>query len=175
MQDYLARITGKLLHSASIIKILLALIVVLLAPVALRLVDLPHTPESQVINDIIPATHQTLGVKDLIRAVKKELAEADQERDESNEEALFKVEQFELEINFMIGRHSTAGAELNVPEFIVIDKESKVAAERVQKIKLMMKVIPPRLEQDEVSGFTESAQPQEVIELNPRPPAKKGD
>lgn len=129
----------QLLRNELTTKILLILVLLLAAPYLLRLLDFEALVGKRPVAKDLTSLGQPLGVKALIRAVKKELYEADRERIEKDEAALFRVENFELEINFIVSNRTKGSAELG-PQFIVVNKEMDIASERVQKIKLFITV-----------------------------------
>ena len=129
----------QLLRNELTTRILLILVLLLGAPYLLRLVDFETLVGKQTAQKDLTSSEQPLGVKALIQAVKNELYETDKERIEKDEAALFTVENFELEINFIVSNRTKGSAQLG-PEFIVVNKEMDVASERVQKIKLFLTV-----------------------------------
>lgn len=81
------------------------------------------------------ADEKKLGIADVVRAVRAELAAAQAERVARGEEFLFATTELELELSFTVSRE--AGAEGGVSFWIVeAGASGKVASAEVQKIKL---------------------------------------
>lgn len=83
-------------------------------------------------------TDGTLGVAELIEKVKSDLEKVDRQRIERDEAALFNVESFDLEINFVVkeGQSTSATGEYKV---LTVGGTSQVSSEKVQKIVLHLK------------------------------------
>lgn len=86
---------------------------------------------------------ELLGVTDMVRQVKAELEAAEQERIERNEAALFLLESFDLEINFVLRNSSSRSVGFS-PQFLVVNENTNVSTEKVQKLRLHMRASPPR-------------------------------
>lgn len=154
----------KLLGKDILIKVLIALVVLLGAPYVFRYINLePASP-----NDVGDLTKEPLGIKDLVRSVKRELEEADLERLENDEAPLFKLDRFELEINFVVNNRSKTGASI-APQFIVVDKETEVSTQRIQKIRIQMQAVGKRVGQGVASSETFTEDDTEVDVLTPPP------
>ena len=70
-------------------------------------------------------------LKDLIRRVKRELGDAELERVNNHEAALFELKQFDLEVSF-ISRARAAGKGTVDYELIAVNNEVEVGSEHVQ-------------------------------------------
>ena len=82
-----------------------------------------------------------LGIKDLIRDVREELAESERARTKE-EAAMFRVEEFDLEISFIVRADIKQAGKANY-QVLTVDTEARTARENVQKLTLRMKAEPP--------------------------------
>jgi len=83
-----------------------------------------------------------LGITDLIRKVKQELAAADEQARQNREAALFQMKDFDLELSFMVQARSVTHGKVNY-ELVAVDSETQTGSERVQKIRLHMTTVTP--------------------------------
>ena len=81
---------------------------------------------------------QSLEIKNLIRKVKQELGEAEAEAIRNNELPLFKLEEFEMEINYVIRASGGLKAEV-----VSVGGSSEVGTEKVQKLRLRWSAVAP--------------------------------
>jgi hypothetical protein len=88
--------------------------------------------------DIQQDDEVTLNIKDLTLNVKDQLEKIDSVREKKNEFPLFKVESFDLELNFIIKKTNSNSAKFE-NELITISNGQDYAKEQVQKIVLHMK------------------------------------
>jgi hypothetical protein len=79
-----------------------------------------------------------LGIDTLIEQVKQDLENLDDRRRQQNKAALFIVESFDLEINFVVRESQSGEAGLKY-EVVTVGGKSEVNTEKVQKITLRMK------------------------------------
>jgi hypothetical protein len=90
------------------------------------------------------ADQRELGVAELVRKIKGELVAVDQEQTSGNQLALFRLKDFELEISFVV--HHTSSSKGTVQfEFLTVDNDIQVGAEKVQKLTLRWEAakLPP--------------------------------
>ncbi len=170
------------------VKLLLLSVAIQLVLFAALAVSLPYWFD-RVQQTLGPFTHPAtvagkpaeLGVKDLIRAVKHELYQAELERFEvrdgvakEKELPLFKVESFDLEIRFFVRQRASAGVSAE-PQFVVVDTETEISAERTQTIQLHMTVDadPKRVTASgSTAPLTGGNSPKTVT---PHPPVRRGE
>lgn len=112
-----------------------------------------------------------LGVRDLIEQVKSELKDAEKARIDKNEAALFKVKDFDLEINFVVGTHSTMSGGVN-PPLIAVSANTEISSERIQKIKLHMETTPPIKGETTTTSKPPPNGPDDIKTVGPIPPTK---
>ena len=108
----------------------------------------------------------TYDIATVIRSVKSEIFKAQQMMVEASEPPLFQLEEFDLELNFVVRNQAKAGVQLKLPELFVLSDESSVAKERVQTIQLHFSVVKGK-------SFKSPVQPippdlDDVIKLAPR-------
>jgi hypothetical protein len=84
-----------------------------------------------------------LGIKDLIRKVKAELVDADHERIANNEDALFKLKDFEMEISYVVSKRYTAKGKFEY-SLVTVEGEKETGTERVQKLHLHWDAVPEK-------------------------------
>lgn len=84
-------------------------------------------------------TRPRVEVKDLIREVKAELVAADEAAIKGREAALFKLRDFEMEIQFVVRRSGDFRAEV-----VGVGGGAGASSESVQKLKLHWDAVPPR-------------------------------
>ena len=91
-------------------------------------------------NLIEPTPDQVEGLqlKTLIRQVKKELQDADQEAMDKGEQALFELKQFDLDVNIVAAGKTAADAKV-----LAVGSNVEVSRERVQHIHLVWTAAPP--------------------------------
>ncbi len=161
-------ISGELLRKKLSMKFVLLIAFLLLVPniaTFLRptILRLPSARE----ND------EGLGIRELIRTVKLELQETEEQGRTNKEAALFQLKDFDLEINFIVHSHSKGKAGVDY-HFVAVGAETEVGLEEIQKIKLHMIAIPPRREVVPQTSSRVSGQPSTPIIHGSRPPPKKG-
>ena len=89
-----------------------------------------------------PEVDQALNIDKLIQQVKLDLEKVDEERIKQQKAALFKVDDFDLELNFVVKQTTSSEASAKpVYELVTIGGKTEVSAEKIQKIKLHMKAI----------------------------------
>jgi hypothetical protein len=81
-----------------------------------------------------------LEIKQLIETVKQQLEAADQEREADGKAPLFRVETFQLEVNFVVKDSHSANASGNF-EVVTVGGQTEFSREQVQKISLQFKAI----------------------------------
>lgn len=84
-----------------------------------------------------------LEIGSLIRKVKRELMQADTQRINNNERALFQLKDFQMEISFMVKTVTTAGAKIDY-KFVTVDAGTETGNEKVQKLTLHWDAIPQK-------------------------------
>jgi len=84
----------------------------------------------------------TIGIKDVVAKVQKELMESEIARRMEKREGLFIVQAFDLEINFVVKSIKSASGKADL-KLATVDSKHEYSAEKVQKIKLHMAVKPP--------------------------------
>lgn len=84
---------------------------------------------------------QGLGISRLVREVRSELEALDRERMAQGADALFLVDEFELELNFVATKSAKtqAGAEFEV---VTVGAEQQFGQEEIQKLTLKFKPAP---------------------------------
>jgi hypothetical protein len=114
-----------------------------------------------------------IGVGSLIDKVRMELHKAEELRKAQQSDALFQIETFDLEVNFVIKSSETGDGGVKV-EPVTIGGKSEIATEKIQKITLHMKAIGPQdyYENDVVESKT--LEGKKVREYGQRPPSKQG-
>jgi hypothetical protein len=129
---------SKPLGKGLLVKGLVALVILLAAGQILTYVRLRRAiePEVRAFED------EPLGIAQVVRRVKQELYEADIERDERGEAALFELDSFDLELNFVVETRGAAKAGTDFA-LVVLGKEAEVSSQRIQKIHLHMKAAAP--------------------------------
>jgi Trypsin-co-occurring domain 2 len=83
-----------------------------------------------------------LGLRELIKDIKSDLAKSEEERLEAGENPVFKVEDVDLEINFVINKQYAESGGIEY-KFVTLGNQSQISSEKVQKITLHMKAIQP--------------------------------
>jgi hypothetical protein len=86
-----------------------------------------------------------LGVYDLIRGVKNELAKADSARVFNNEAPLFKLKDLEMEISFVVREQKTISGETKF-ELITVEATNESENLNTQKLKLHWDAIPEKVD-----------------------------
>ena len=82
-----------------------------------------------------------LEIGSLIRMVKTELMNADSQRINNNESALFILKDFEMEISFTVTSTNRGGAKMDY-KFVTVEGGSETANEKIQKLTLHWDAIP---------------------------------
>lgn len=95
-----------------------------------------------------------LEIRDLVRQVKLELMQADTDRIENNEHALFKLKDFSMEISFTVRSTNKMGTDMDY-KFVTIANNDETANEKVQKLMLHWDVIPPKADTLHVDDTSE--------------------
>jgi hypothetical protein len=85
-----------------------------------------------------PSANQELEISRLIETVKQELEAADQKREAKKEAPLFRVENFNLEIQFVVKQSKSGNAGVNF-EVVTVGGQTDFSREQVQKITLQFK------------------------------------
>ncbi len=94
--------------------------------------------------DVYIQPYKGLGIKSLIRKVKEELKYTELAMEE-DEDPLFMVKDFELEISFVVHTSYTMNGTIEY-HFITVDSEYESSIEKIQRIKLHMTTIPSKPE-----------------------------
>ena len=84
-------------------------------------------------NKIIPCDTCGIGITDLVRQVKKELLALEDSMVKHNENALFQLKDFEMEINFVVRENTSAKIQGNY-EVVAVEGSKDYSNEKVQKI-----------------------------------------
>lgn len=100
---------------------------------------LVYWTQHRVFDQPLVGPDQPLDIKNLIRKVKQELGEAEAEAIANNELPLFKLEEFEMEINYVIRASGGLKAEV-----VSVGGSSEVGTEKVQKLRLRWSAVPPQ-------------------------------
>jgi len=90
-----------------------------------------------------PSGRPSLGLDRLVEEVRADLERMDRVRIAENREALFVVETFDLELNFVVREGTTSDASGHF-EVVTVGGKSEYSSERVQKIQLHLKAQPDR-------------------------------
>src|SRR6266536_4938277 len=92
--------------------------------------------------EIVDSRHgdSELHIDTLIEQVKHDLEAVDEKRLRENKAGLFKVDTFDLEINFVVKHTDSANAQMSY-EVVTVGGKSEVSAEKVQKISLHFKAV----------------------------------
>lgn len=115
-----------------------------------------------------------LGIEDLIRRVKSELADAEAKRIRNNEAALFELKEFELEIGFVVQERTTAGGKIDY-QVVSVDTGTEVGNERVQRIRLRWTTGGPVQQSARASPLPlRDSDDGSVVIHGSAPPAKEG-
>jgi hypothetical protein len=109
-------------------------IVAIIIALGISVYDRPHT-----FNAIEP---ERLGIEDLTRKVKAELQQLEFDRITKNEETLFRLKDFDLEVSFIIKASQKQKGEVKT-EVVVVGAEQEHSREAVHKITLHMEMVPP--------------------------------
>lgn len=116
---------------------------------------------------------QEIGIKNLVEKVRSELKQAEEERQKANESALFKVDKFDLEINYVVKIDSTATAGIKL-EPITVGGQTETSSEKVQKITLHL-IPAASTEYEESSKGQKPISSEEIRDYDAKPPSTKGD
>jgi K+ transporter len=84
-----------------------------------------------------------LGVQELIEKVKSELIATEKKRVEANEAPLFMLQDFELEINFVVKENTTQKGDFDF-KVITVGSAADYGSEKTQTIKLRMTAAQPQ-------------------------------
>jgi len=103
------------------------------------------------------AEEHQLNINSLITKVRDELVAADLQRRKANEASLFQIEEFVLELNFVVKSSTASNAGLKT-ELVAVGTEHQYAQEQVQKITLKMTL--PEAKRDTLArGIVERKKP----------------
>ncbi|MCB0304640.1 MAG: hypothetical protein KDI38_12770 [Calditrichaeota bacterium] len=103
-----------------------------------------------------------LGIKELIRLVKKELQDSELELERKHEAALFNIKTFDLEISFVVRVAYTQKGMLEY-QFITVDSEFESGSEKIQRIQLHMEVVQPETVRIKPSATPLKYRPDEIV------------
>jgi Trypsin-co-occurring domain 2 len=104
-----------------------------------------------------PVEEQQLNIDNLISKVRDELTKADLKLRASNQASMFELDEFVLELNFVVKSATSANAGLTT-ELIAVGAEQQYANEQVQKITLKMSI--PEAKRDTLArGVVERRKP----------------
>lgn len=104
-------------------------------------------------------------ISSIIRAVKAELTKAQRTMVASGEAAMFQVNTFDLELNFVIREATGSSIQGGAPQFLVVSETNEYSRERVQKIQLHMSILPDQVKSGSISTDIKSGA-FEVINLD---------
>jgi hypothetical protein len=110
--------------------------------------------------------NEGLGIQELVRRVQAEVEQSEDSRIRSGIAPLFELNDFDLEINFVVKTRTTAQGELEY-HFVTVNSESEVSSEKTQKITLRMKATTPQFEPQMISSPIQDAKPEDIITYNP--------
>lgn len=114
---------------------------------------------------------EELGISSFVEKVRTELYQAEEKRLKTNEAALFKLDKFDLEINFVVKSSLTANGSIT-HELVTVSGQTETSSEKVQKITLHM--IAASAEKYKQPVEKNPIQGEEVKEYETKPPATKG-
>jgi len=140
--------TAQLFRRRIPLPVVLLLLVILLSPYLLRYLNRgtlsPQLPDT--------SGSKTLGITQLVRDVKQELAQMENERIGHNETALFEVTNFDLEISFMVqaSAEQQGGVQYHV---VTADSRIQNGMEKIQKLTLHMKTVNDTSQTDPIHSF----------------------
>ena len=84
-----------------------------------------------------------LGITTLITSVKAELIEAEKQKMDKNEASMFTLEDFDIEIQFVVKSNLQQTGKANF-EFVVVDNTTNIEFQKLHKLKLHMKAVEPQ-------------------------------
>lgn len=113
-----------------------------------------------------------IGVGNLIKRVTEELRKAEGDRRKADHKAIFKVEKFDLEVNFVVKMSDSGEAKFSIEPLTLGGKE-EIAREKIQKVILHMSALEPP-EYQESAVETKSPKGGKVRVYGERPPDKEG-
>lgn len=143
---------------------------VLIASVAILLLLLSY--QSWRPAQLIATGSSELGIKDLILKVKKELAETERDRP-INEAALFKLRDFELEVNFIVKTRHAASGKVDY-EVVAVGADTEIGTERIQRIKLRMDAHIQEPGSQPPLPWPPASNTGKEVTIGPTPPAADG-
>lgn len=108
-------------------------------PRAIELIEPPMSAKGNVSGG---ETYQ-YGIKEIIRAVRKEIVATQDTLVANEEEALFQLETFDIELSFVVAQGAKASANVDVPQFLVVGADTEYKKEQIQKIMLHLRVVDP--------------------------------
>jgi len=108
-------------------------------PRAIELIEPPRSIKGNVSGG---ETYQ-YGIKEIIRAVRAELVATQDTLVANEEEALFQVETFDIELSFVVAQGAKASANVDAPQFLVVGADTEYKKEQIQKIRLHLSVDKP--------------------------------
>lgn len=91
----------------------------------------------------VPDNPGRLGVQELIEKVKSELVGTEKKRVEANESPLFMLQDFELEINFVVKENTAQKGDFDF-KVVTVGGAADYGYEKTQRIKLRMSVVQPQ-------------------------------
>jgi hypothetical protein len=107
-----------------------------------------------------------LGVTEFIRQVKSELNRAEDERIKNQEEAGFRLKDFDLEISFVVKVSSAQNGKVEY-QLVTVDNQLRSDSERIQKLTLHMVTVEPSVAPSDENGG------QKVITVDPIPAPRR--
>lgn len=116
-------------------------------------------------------TAGSLGIAPLIAKVRQELAESEIMRIKQGDPPLFKVTEFDMEINFVVRSAASVEGGINV-QVVTAGAEQSFASETVHKLRLHM-VVPKDDTVHNVPGSTPPKQPQSTERTSSDLPRKE--
>jgi hypothetical protein len=115
---------------------------------------------------------EELGLQTLISQVKTELSNLERERLTRKELAMFQLNAFDLELQFIVRENSRVAGHGDF-KLVAVDNEMQTGSERVQKLILHMTTVPPLIGSTAASALSSVPQTGETELIGPRPPPKK--
>ena len=110
---------------------------------------------------------EEIGISNLVERVRTELRQAEEKRLNDNDPSLFKLENVDLEINFVIKHSGTANAGITL-EPVTVGGQTEVSAEKVQKVTLHLKTNPAeRYQESSATGKFDQNEKFETVEPKP--------
>lgn len=108
---------------------------------------LPHTMEliKPSVKEIRSAgdENQQYGIQEIISAVRSELIATQSSLIANEEDAMFQVETFDIELSFVVAQGVKVNATVEAPKFLVVGTDTDYKKEQIQKIRLHLSVDKP--------------------------------